>query len=641
MFQEIKTERNPAMWCDAYFDLIEKYFDKDAAYENIARIYENDRFFNFPRFNQTSDFVFEKLSAAGCERLEKIPVRADGKSFYGDWALNRAWDVEEAAVTLLGGDGSPDIPLHRYTETPCMLSMFSAPTPPGGVTGEVADADGVPLGVTGNAADANGLTRPDLAGKWLLTGGPTMKLAKLAIQSKAAGILSDAFAVVPGMREASDIERACRWDQDLMYPNNDAGLVGLVLSPESGRRIRERLSEGKTVRVHAEVKSRFYDGELHTITGVIPGDTVAGETDEEILFCTHLHEPGANDNASGCGILLELARAITEMIRDGAIPRPRRTIRFVMGYEVTGAMSYALSHPAEAARTVCGIDPDMVSSAASDNGRLSVWLNPYSNASFLDTLLPFLLERYAEYKNIELPFLIRPFLIGDNVLSDPMFNIPTGGLAIHPAKSYHNSLDGMDMIDRETGKRNACIATAAVLFCASPDADRAEWLRLLTYKPKDVLGTDPLRRYMAEYRALRVKAGIERFEGEGARTKPAGGPARSPAAGNDPGGGYSYLKMDFDVRNYLDETDTRIPVRLVPGTLTFAGKFRPEEERKYRPYYNYELNCPLFWCDGRRSVSEVALLAGTELGKADLKAYQKELLDYFGLLVELGYVRWL
>jgi Zn-dependent M28 family amino/carboxypeptidase len=62
----------------------------------------------------------------------------------------------------------------------------------------------------------------------------------------------------------------------------------------------------------------------------------------------HVQEPGANDNASGCATLVELARAIRQGIRDGKLAPPGRTLTFIWGDEMRASRQWIADHPAEA-----------------------------------------------------------------------------------------------------------------------------------------------------------------------------------------------------------------------------------------------------------------------------------------------------
>ena len=75
------------------------------------------------------------------------------------------------------------------------------------------------------------------------------------------------------------------------------------------------------------------DGLPRVVASGVPSPTPSSSDvmiDQDIVIAAHLdHQvPGANDNASGSGTLLELVRAANHLISAGKIPKPRRTIRF-------------------------------------------------------------------------------------------------------------------------------------------------------------------------------------------------------------------------------------------------------------------------------------------------------------------------
>ena len=87
---------------------------------------------------------------------------------------------------------------------------------------------------------------------------------------------------------------------------------------------------------------------------------------------------GANDNASGTGAILYLAKLFAKAVRDGILPRPERTIRFMMGDECWGSMGYLACHPENA--HLCGIVGDMIGTETGDRAELALCYDPVSNA---------------------------------------------------------------------------------------------------------------------------------------------------------------------------------------------------------------------------------------------------------------------
>ena len=102
--------------------------------------------------------------------------------------------------------------------------------------------------------------------------------------------------------------------------------------------------------------------------------------------------------------------------------------------------------------------------------------------------------------------------------------------------------------------------------------------------------------------------------------------------------GYNFKIVKTEKKLSADEkyAASIVPKRLVIGTLTFKGL--PEELRRlsrWEPAYSTELNTPLFWIDGRRSLLEIYRLVRYETGRFDLR----ELIEYFSFLEKAGYVK--
>jgi hypothetical protein len=115
---------------------------------------------------------------------------------------------------------------------------------------------------------------------------------------------------------------------------------GYNLSHRLGVELLGLLEQGAKGPIHAVVKTTEYDAGMQAPTSVIRGD---GYSQLEIAVVGHLFEhigkQGALDDASGSAVALEMARAWVQWIRDGAVPRPHRTIRFLW---VDGLRGHAL-----------------------------------------------------------------------------------------------------------------------------------------------------------------------------------------------------------------------------------------------------------------------------------------------------------
>ena len=113
--------------------------------------------------------------------------------------------------------------------------------------------------------------------------------------------------------------------------------------------------------MHAIVKAAEYDAPMNVVVATIPGD---GSTNEEFHFTAHLFEgiakQGANDNCGGPATQLEAGRAWIEMIKDGTLPKPKRTVRFLWVPEIQRHAAYLREHPELGQHVVALISTDMV-----------------------------------------------------------------------------------------------------------------------------------------------------------------------------------------------------------------------------------------------------------------------------------------
>ena len=240
-----------------------------------------------------------------------------------------------------------------------------------------------PCDAEGELVEWNGEEDIDLAGKIPFTRQRINDVFPQLRGKEARGIVSDYLGTLPGVRDPFDPPNDVRRENSALRPA--AGQYwGFMLSPRQGDRLRSHLRQG-SVRVRAKITSRVYDGAFHSATGVILG---AEEPDKEILFVSHLYEPGANDNASGVGVGLELARSLNAAILQGAIPRPRRSIRFPFNWEVYGLYTWLHKHADRAAYLLGGLNIDEIGVDQAQGALvLHLFMPPAANPSCVGHLL--------------------------------------------------------------------------------------------------------------------------------------------------------------------------------------------------------------------------------------------------------------
>jgi hypothetical protein len=178
---------------------------------------------------------------------------------------------------------------------------------------------------------------------------------RLAVEERgAAGLVS----VFPNQHTAwsGQDPDLVRWGH--LSPYQRANRFAFMISPRKAALLRKELAQGP-VRLSAKVKAKMVAASYDVVSATIAGsDAAAGD----IVLTAHLcHQlAGANDNASGSAALLGVARALRAAIASGALPQPRRTIRFLWLPEMTGSQAWLVSHPDLAKRLRAGIHLDMV-----------------------------------------------------------------------------------------------------------------------------------------------------------------------------------------------------------------------------------------------------------------------------------------
>jgi hypothetical protein len=265
----------------------------------------------------------------------------------------KQWDGEMGELWLTE-PGPPQL-ITRYRDIATTLATGSRSAD---VTAEL-----VYVGRGDTAADYQG---KDVKGKIVLASGPVGAAHNLAVrQFGAEGVVS----FFNGTGKPVDRPDQMGWSG--IQASNDPSVRttwGFILSLRMGLDLLGRLERHQKVTLHAIVKAAEYDAPMNVVVATIPGD---GSTNEEFHFTAHLFEgiakQGANDNCGGPATQLEAGRAWIEMIKDGTLPKPKRTVRFLWIPEISGTRAYLNAHPELGQHVVASISTDMVGANQSIN----------------------------------------------------------------------------------------------------------------------------------------------------------------------------------------------------------------------------------------------------------------------------------
>jgi len=452
-------------------------------YENLRYLTTLHRVPATSQFDQAANFILQRAKEYGLAdaHTEQFPI--DGTKTYGLMRSYLGWEVEEGRLWEVRPD---HLLLGDIATEPIRLADYS----------HSADVEAELVDVGSGTADTD-YAGKDVHGKIVLADGVLARVQQLAVlQHGAAGIVSD----MPNQTTAwSGLDKTVvRWGHlDARQPSGFA----FMISRQTAESLRARMRDGSSVVLNAHVKATVGPGHWTVVTATIPGSDAASSGSAEIIYSCHLdHErPGANDNGSGCVTILESARIIARLIRTGALPPPKRTLRFIWGPEVEGTMAFLASHPDIRQRARANIHMDMVGGDFFKNKSVfHVTSTPWSlpsfvtdvGATFLDTIRSAasgyaagelsaeegIVENRVGEKGSRNEFVadVTPYSAGSDHddYDSSTIAVPSLYLRDWPDIYIHTDHDSLDQIDATKLRRVALLGAASGYAYATVDAQQ-------------------------------------------------------------------------------------------------------------------------------------------------------------------------
>jgi aminopeptidase YwaD len=445
----------------------------EAAKRNLEGIARFHRQRGSKGFHEAAELVAERLRAYGLSDVAILEFPADGKIFYGTQRSRPAWDAEFAELWETKDGGV--VRLASYEAEPVVLAEDSESAD---VTAELVD-----VGTGDSEGDYAG---KEPKGKIVLVSAQPGAVQELAVgKFGAAGIVS--YAQNQKTAWSGENLDAIRWGHLETFSANKT--FGFMVSLRTARDFQERLTKGDKITLHAVVKAGQHEGNYEVVTATIPGAD-AKLKEEEIAFSCHLdhQRPGANDNASGCATILEVARTLQKLIGEGKLARPARTIRFVFPPEIEGTLALLNGKPEMAKRIKAAIHMDMVGGGPETKAVFHVTRGPMSLPSFVHDVAWAFAEwlneesyEYAATGKAEYPLIsaaggreplgaeYSAYTMGSDhdVYQDSSIGIPAIYLNDWPDRYIHTNLDTAANIDATKLKRAAFIGAASGYFLAA------------------------------------------------------------------------------------------------------------------------------------------------------------------------------
>lgn len=401
------------------------------------------------------------------------------------------WDGEEGELWIEGPAG-PRL-LTRYRDVAATLAPNSLSTD--------LTADLVFVGRGDRESDYEG---KDVKGKIVLGWGSLGGIHRLAATRFGA-----AGAISYGVSSGKPIDRPDQivWGSVGAFPADGektglsrASWFGFNLSHRMGMQLIDLLDKGP-VRLRAKIRASQYPVALPTVTATIPGDgSLGADAKDVVVFVAHLFEgatkQGANDNTSGVAVQLEIARAWVALVKSGALPAPKRTVRFLWVPEISGSMAYLREHREEALRMLAAINMDMVGANQTlHKNSANMSYTPFSLPSFVNDVGAQFVEWVGDTNrekvhNRRIAYAFQNPMVDPRGSQDPFrysvdkfygatdnqpfvdYNprIPTLSFDNWPDIAYHTSEDAPSVLDATQMKRMAFIglSIAQVLANATP-----------------------------------------------------------------------------------------------------------------------------------------------------------------------------
>jgi len=428
-------------------------------------------------FHEAAEYVKNELLTIGLKdaAIERFP--SDGAKKYWTYISPVGWEAKSAELRLLEPEEKL---LARYEDTPICLHTYSNKTPPEGVIAELVDV--------GEGTKAKDYEGEDVKNKFVLATGRARRVHEQAVYKLgAAGVITDTVYEMKGARGSIDIPDAYAYQS--IWPTAeelDKVTFGFSVTKRQGNYLRSLLRKSKSVKLKANVDARLFPGSLDVVTATIRG---ISKPDEEIFLIAHLchPKPSANDNASGSGLLIEVARTIKALVDSGKITPPARTVRFILVPETFGSVAYLSSNEELHSKLVAGINLDMVGQDQElCKSTLRLDRTPDSLPSYLNDFILSLIEESVKEFDAETPFgsastfryTTGPFSSGSDhaEFNNSTVRVPCVMLLQWPDMYYHTSMDTIDKVSADSLKRVGWVTTVAVLTLANATAEDAFFL---------------------------------------------------------------------------------------------------------------------------------------------------------------------
>ncbi len=425
-------------------------------------------------YHRATDFVADLFRDNGLDKVwvERYPL--DGETKFVTQSMPLAWEPISAELRVDSPQGQL---LVSYEKAPSCLPWWTPSTPEGGVTLDLIDV--------GSGERPGDYEKQDVRGKVVLIRSTERASgwghsAKLAMEHGAAGIVTDylLYQTAPFRTRESLPDPVML----LRMPSNHNSAWAIVVNYHAAEQLASMAANGG-VKVWADIQAKTFKGEGQNLLADIEGTDKADEYVQFVCHATSGTKPGANC-ASGPALMAEMGRTLTTLIASGKIPRPRRTIRFLVNIEGQGTKNYFHNHRPELGKTVMVMALDSVGHDQQKcKSALLYYHSPDSVPTFINDFYVGLMEetpketRWVFHNEDTIPFVNfvdHPYTPWSDNKYYPAFGIPSPLMMSWPDLFFHTDYLTADNLDAKVFKRGGVTTALFGLLLASAGAEDAQ-----------------------------------------------------------------------------------------------------------------------------------------------------------------------
>lgn len=431
-------------------------------------------------FNLCMDYFATALRAGGFAEADSF-FRLSVKDTLLPQA--RAWQPFDAELRLVA---PIDSLLHSLAQAKMTLCVNSHATPLPGASMELVHIDSIEI------------APQSLRGKAAYTHQPPASVFERAVKrGEAAGIVS---SYLPDYNRPAEHPSSISMSS-IPYVDSPS-VFAFKISYGSQVLLDSLLRQGR-VEVQASVLAQFTPKIVREVSVEIVGQQ---KPEEIVVLLAHVDEPGANDNASGCGALLEVALTLRRLIASGELPHLARTLKFMWVEEIATVRRWRQSAPETFEQIKAAFVLDMVGEDVAKTGGSfliekspdpsAIWTRPPDehtewgqgevaeadvHGSFLNDLFEAACAARARQSQPQWLIKTNPYEGGSDHVPFVQNGIPAI-LAWHFTDVYyHTSNDDIDKVSAsEMANVGVSVAATALFLASCSEADAIEVVRILS-----------------------------------------------------------------------------------------------------------------------------------------------------------------